>query len=83
MIYLGMCPTISCDANFERFSSAQVTGKEIYTEGSSDEGVVPASTSVFVLEPGEMPSKFGWIWNILSNLWSNNNCFILLLRMLY
>lgn len=55
----GMCPTVACDVNFERLSLAQTGAKEIYTEGLNDEGIVPASTSVFVLEPGEMPSKFG------------------------
>lgn len=44
-----------CDANFEPISAS--SGKDVFTEGSNDEGLVPASTTVFLLEPGEMPSK--------------------------
>ncbi|KAK7575610.1 hypothetical protein V9T40_011896 [Parthenolecanium corni] len=51
----GQCPNITCSDDYDPLFQAQTAGKEI--EGSSDEGVVPASTSVFVLEPGETPSS--------------------------
>lgn len=54
----GICPEMVCNSEFEPSSQAQSGSKEIYTEGTTtDEGVVPASTTVFVLEPGEVPSS--------------------------
>lgn len=58
-----MCPDIACDSDYEPLSQAQSSSKEIYTEGTNDEGVVPASTTVFVLEPGEVPSKLTYTKN--------------------
>lgn len=58
--FTGQCPNITCSDDYDPLFQAQTAGKEI--EGSSDEGVVPASTSVFVLEPGETPSKLFYIF---------------------
>ncbi|KAI5750199.1 hypothetical protein M8J76_013730 [Diaphorina citri] len=56
----GSCPEIPCDSSFNYqiagFPQAQqLPPKDIYSETPPDEGVLMASTSVFVLQPGEQP----------------------------
>jgi hypothetical protein len=61
-VSLGSCPDVQCDTDLEPLPAAQARAqdKDVYrTEAaSSDEGVLMASTSVFVLDPGSMPSEY-------------------------
>lgn len=50
----GACPEVNCDDELSPL--AQALPKDIYSE-TPDEGVIMASTTVFVLEPGEAPRK--------------------------
>nr|CAD7601621.1 unnamed protein product [Timema genevievae] len=55
----GMCIEVVCNTDVEPLPSAQSRSldQDIYSESSSaDEGVIMASTSVFVLEPGDVPA---------------------------
>ncbi|KAK7869654.1 hypothetical protein R5R35_010021 [Gryllus longicercus] len=55
----GRCPEVNCDApDVERLPSAQARAlaKDVYQEASAEEGVLMASTSVFVLQPGDEPT---------------------------
>jgi hypothetical protein len=58
----GVCPDVQCETDLEPLPSAQARAqnKDVYsTETSpSDEGVLMASTSVFVLDPGDSPSEY-------------------------
>jgi hypothetical protein len=62
LYFAGSCPDIQCETDLEPLPAAQARSqdKDIYsTEASSnDEGVLMASTSVFVLDPGDAPSKY-------------------------
>lgn len=59
---LGSCPDVQCETDLEPLPAAQARAqdKDVYsTEGaSSDEGVLMASTTVFVRDPGDEPSKY-------------------------
>ncbi|XP_054275006.1 uncharacterized protein LOC128994455 [Macrosteles quadrilineatus] len=48
----GACPEVNCDDELSPLARAQP--KDIYSE-TPDEGTIMASTTVFVLEPGEEP----------------------------
>lgn len=56
----GKCPSVSCSSDFEPLTQAQFGPKEVVfseiTSSTSEDGVVPASTTVFVLDPGALPS---------------------------
>jgi hypothetical protein len=62
MSSLGVCPDVPCESDLEPLPAAQARAqdKDVYsTEASfNDEGVLMASTSVFVLDPGESPSEY-------------------------
>ncbi|RZF34451.1 hypothetical protein LSTR_LSTR013021 [Laodelphax striatellus] len=49
----GLCPEVQCNDN-EGFALAQAEPKDIYSE-TVDEGALMASTTVYVLKPGELP----------------------------
>uniref|UniRef100_A0A1B6CA23 ZP domain-containing protein n=1 Tax=Clastoptera arizonana TaxID=38151 RepID=A0A1B6CA23_9HEMI len=49
----GLCPEVTCDDQ-GLSALARAQPKDIYSE-TTDEGVIMASTSVFVLEPGQSP----------------------------
>jgi len=55
----GSCPDIQCETDLEPLPAAQARSqdKDIYSTdtSSNDEGVLMASTSVFVLDPGDAP----------------------------
>lgn len=55
----GTCIDISCDSDLEPLPSAQSASRSlannVYT--SNDEGALMASTTVFVLDPGQAPCK--------------------------
>lgn len=59
---LGSCSDVQCETDLEPLPAAQARAqdKDVYsTEGaSSDEGVLMASTTVFVRDPGDEPSKY-------------------------
>jgi hypothetical protein len=61
-VLLGSCPDVPCETDLEPLPAAQARAqdKDVYsTEGaSSDEGVLMASTTVFVRDPGDAPSKY-------------------------
>lgn len=51
----GMCPELICDPDDQGLSAlAREQPKDIYSD-TPDEGVLMASTTVFVLEPGQFP----------------------------
>lgn len=54
----GRCPEVSCDTEVERLPTAQARAlaKDVYQETAAEEGVLMASTSVFVLQPGDEPT---------------------------
>lgn len=51
----GACPDVNCDDELSPLARAQP--KDIYSE-TPDEGLIMASTTVFVLEPGQEPCEF-------------------------
>ncbi|XP_072162298.1 uncharacterized protein [Bemisia tabaci] len=53
MVCKGSCGEVQCDNG--PLTAARALPKDIYSDTPSDEGVLSASTSVFVLEPGETP----------------------------
>jgi hypothetical protein len=62
LFFVGSCPEVECETDLEPLPAAQARSqdKDIYSTetSSSDEGVLMASTSVFVLDPGDAPSKW-------------------------
>lgn len=52
----GRCPEVECTNTDLPSAQARALAKDIYQETSAEEGVLMASTSVFVLQPGETPS---------------------------
>lgn len=61
----GVCPEVNCDDELSPLARAQP--KDIYSE-TPDEGVIMASTTVFVLEPGEEPCKYNLYHSEVRNL---------------
>lgn len=52
----GQCIENPCDTEIQPLAQSRSLPSDIYS--SNDEGVLMASTNVFVLDPGDAPSKY-------------------------
>lgn len=52
----GQCVDSACDGEIQPLAQSRSLANDVYS--SNDEGVLMASTSVFVLDPGDAPSNF-------------------------
>lgn len=51
----GSCIDTACDSEIEPLAQSRSLANDVYS--SQDEGILMASTSVFVLDPGDAPRK--------------------------